>query len=455
MALFQKCYENAEYNENIEELIDVSKDIEALDWEDVYWLAKCIQSADSEIDTDEIVMKLINYAFNHGLNYSINPEKYFDAAKILSRLYLRRRDYVRATNYLMDISERSEEVPDWVNIYYLLSQVMTDNIYRIAEDPYFFFKRLNSISEESFKSRAKVYRVFLDRLHEIETKGTTRELNIASFEEQTGEYIGEYLPGRAVSEADDEDTNEEVVSQEKALKDLEDAKEQAENEKKVLELRLDALEKSYKEKFDALIAERDALSKAGISKAELEDALKKKDQELEVKNNQLREQEELLGAKDKEIKEKEKQIKDREAALVQARLFAQAESIDADGDDSYPLLKRNEVILVLGAIAAKKNELVAIAKKEYGLLEDNFEFMDDFGKMTNFKVSSKHRAVICGPMPHKMEDTDGFSSLITRLENDEDRYVVRCEAGANGLKITKTSFRGALQKAVDYLSIIS
>lgn len=454
MALFQKCYENAEYNDNLEELIDVSKDIEALDWEDVYWLAKCIQSADSEIDTDDIVMKLINYAFNHGLNYSINQEKYFDAAKILSRLYLRRRDYVRATNYLMDISERSEEVPDWVNIYYLLSQVMTDNIFRIAEDPYFFFKRLNSISEESFKSRAKVYRVFLDRLHEVEAKGTTRELNIVSFEDQAGEYIGEYIPNR-VSDEVDEDTNEEVVSQEEALRDLEKAKEQAEKEKHELAGKLEALEQAYKEKFDALFAERDALNKAGISKSELEEALKKKDEELELKNSQLREQEELLSAKDKEIKEKEKQIKDREAALVQARLFAQAESIDADGVDDYPLLKRNEVILVLGATAAKKNELVAIAKREYGLSEDNFEFMDDYSKMTNFKVNLKHRAVICGPMPHKMDDTDGFSSLITRLENDEDRYVVRCEAGANGLKITKTSFRGALQKVVDYLSIIS
>lgn len=455
MALFQKCYENAEYNDNLEELIDVSKDIEALDWEDIYWLAKCIQSADSETDTDEIVMKLINYAFNHGLNYSINPEKYFDAAKILSRVYLRRRDYVRATNYLMDISERSEEVPDWVNIYYLLSQVMTDNIIRIAEDPYFFFIRLNSISEESYKSRAKVYRVFLDRLHELDSKGTTRELNITSFEERAEEYIGEYLPSRTIGEIDEEETNEEVVSQEKALRDLEGAKEQAENEKKELEKKLEALEKSYKEKFDALIAERDALSKSGISKAELEEALKKKDDELELKNSQLREQEELLNAKDKEIQEKERKIKDREAALVQARLFAQAEAIDAGVDDDYPLLKRNEVILVLGATAAKKNELVAIAKKEHGLSEDDFEFMDDYSKMTNFKVSSKHRAVICGPMPHKMDDTDGFSSLITRLENDEDRYVVRCEAGANGLKITKTSFRGALQKVVDYLSIIS
>ena len=56
MALFQKCYENGEYNESIEELVNVSKDIEALDWEDVFWLAKCIQSADTELDTDEIVI---------------------------------------------------------------------------------------------------------------------------------------------------------------------------------------------------------------------------------------------------------------------------------------------------------------------------------------------------------------------------------------------------------------
>ena len=455
MALFQKCYENGEYNESIEELIDVSKDLEALDWEDVYWLAKCIQSADSEIDTDETVIKLINYQFNHGLNYTTNPDKYFDSAKMLSRLYLRRRDYVRATNYLMDISERSEEVPDWVNIYYLLSQVMTDNIFRIAEDPYFFFKRLNSISEESYKSRAKVYRVFLDRLHEIEAKGTSRTLNIASFEEQASEYIGDYIPRRIDGEVTSNDSNEEVVAQEKALHVLEEAKEQAEKEKLELKQKLEDLEKSYRVKFDSLIAERDALSREGKSKSELEEALKKKDDELELKNSQLREQEELLNIKDQEILDKEKQIKEREAALVQARLFAQAESIEVEDDEHYPLLRRNEMILVLGALSAKKNELVAIAKREYGLAEDNFEFMDDYEKMTNFRVSPKHRAVICGPMPHKMENTDGFSSLIARVENDEDRYVVRCEAGANGLKITKTSFRGALQKVVDYLSILS
>lgn len=453
MALFQKCYENGEYNESIEELVNVSKDIEALDWEDVFWLAKCIQSADTELDTDEIVIRLINYEFNHGLNFTTNPDKYFESAKMLSRLYLRRRDYVRATNYLMDISERSEEVPDWVNIYYLLSQVMTDNIYRIAEDPYFFFKRLNSVSEESFKSRAKVYRVFLDRLHEIDVKGTTRTLNIESFEDQASEYIADYLPQRTVEEESSD--SEEVNYQASALAELEEAKVRAENEKAELQKRLEELEASYREKFDALIAERDALNRDGVSKADLEEALKKKDDELEEKNGQLREQEELLSAKDKEIQEKERQIKEREAALVQARLFAQAESIEREDTEDYPLLRRNEQILVLGALSAKKNELIGIAKKEYGLLESNFEFMDDYDKMTNFSVSQKHRAVICGPMPHKMEDTDGCSSLITRLENDEDRYVVRCEAGSNGLKITKTSFRGALQKVVDYLSITS
>ncbi|MCD7818231.1 MAG: hypothetical protein LUH07_04180 [Lachnospiraceae bacterium] len=425
MALFEKNYLEGEYNDNVEELLDATKDLAALDWEDAYWLAKCIQSADTDIDTDEVVIKLINYEFNHGLNYSVNKEKYFYSAKMLSRLYLRRRDYECAINYLMDIDERSEDAPDWVNVYYLLSQIMTDNIYRIAQDPTFFYERLNSIGEESYKSRAEIYKVFIDRLRELEKAGTKRQLNIPSFEEKIPEYIGEYI----------------LVNQEYTEYDVTD---QQEKEAEVKPVEKVCYEKLSEEEDERLQNLQKALE-------EKETEIKRQRAQIAEQKEQIEEQVDRLREQSAQIEERDVKIKEREAALVNARLFTH--NYQSNDMDEYPLLRRNEKILVLGALAAKKVELLSIAKKEYNLKDENLEFMDDYDKMTNFKIRENHRAIICGPMPHKMDDTDGYRSLISRLEGEEGRYVIRCEAGANGLKITKTSFRMAIQKVMDYLSV--
>ena len=394
---YEGYYKRNLVNEKVQELIEISQNPGQMDWESAYWIAKCLQTADTTESTDDLIISMFNKAFNMGLSLSSNKVLFLDAAQILSRLYIRRTDYISAINYLMDLTDFLDEVPDWVNIYYLMAQIMTDNIFRHAEDPYFLFRRLDSISSNSYEQRAKVYQIFLKRLHDIEELGTTRTLNIDRYEELKDKYIGHYL-------------------------DLED----------------------YEEDIDE---EDEALS------------LQNRIEELETKLLDLQRE------KDAEVSSLYQKIKEREEALVRIRngIVEDETAEEADGlvASGKVFLKRNEQILVLGALAVGTKHLIGVAKT-FGLTRDNLEFVEDYDKIKHYASritpgNSRYRAIICGPMPHKVEDSDGYSSLVVKLQTETDiyPYTVKCTVEANGMKITKSSFRNALIDIARALSVLS
>ena len=427
MSDYQVWYENSTYDSHIQELLIEANDLSSTEWEDAYWLGKCLYEASVEENTDEKVINSLVYASHRGLNMSTDSEKFLDAAQILARLYIRRNDYIRAANYLMDLSDRMDHVPDWVNLYYILSQILTDTIFRHAEDPYFLYKRLNSVSPDSYAQRAKVYQIFLKRLHDINETGTERELNIETFEGLRDKYIGNYLDSEEYEEdeSDDEDIDDYVEQE-----NTEEVKPDEEYLQSFVESQLAATQEVNKNEIDLL---------------------RQKIEELESVNKQ----------KDSELQDLAQKVKDRDEALIRIRMgLAEEDAEEDDEEDSNKLinLRRNEKILLIGALSAKVKDIIGISKL-YGLKQENIDIVSDYDKITNFGnriTPGKYRAIIIGPTPHSVKDNNGESSLAQRILSNPDDfpYSVRCEDERGELRISKTSYKKALSYIAKMLDVV-
>ena len=106
----------------------------------------------------------------------------------------------------------------------------------------------------------------------------------------------------------------------------------------------------------------------------------------------------------------------------------------------------NSKILVVGDSRVSKDDLTAIAKK-YGIRDNRLEFEIDYTRLHNYnfgnlKNSMTYSDVLVGPLPHKVEGIDGFSSFLAMVETCPEEFpkVIKLEA-SNELKITKESFK--------------
>lgn len=130
------------------------------------------------------------------------------------------------------------------------------------------------------------------------------------------------------------------------------------------------------------------------------------------------------------------------------------------GGDSYYKPLRTGKIVVLGASEVPRDKLEGIGKS-LGIDKSRFEFHLDYYEMkTKFDYKKLqyqpiYSLVVVGAMPHKTSGTGDYASAISAMQSD-DGYpnIVKCYSG-NRLKITKSSFREALEGAIkaNYITI--
>lgn len=109
-------------------------------------------------------------------------------------------------------------------------------------------------------------------------------------------------------------------------------------------------------------------------------------------------------------------------------------------------------IVVIGQSEVKKNKLLAVAK-ELGLNKERFEFCLDYNEAKTFQYakmqySSKYSVVLIGAVPHSVKDKGDYSSVISRLEQ-QDGYPPVIRMGCNELKITKSNFEQKLKELIN------
>ena len=109
-------------------------------------------------------------------------------------------------------------------------------------------------------------------------------------------------------------------------------------------------------------------------------------------------------------------------------------------------------ILIIGALSVKRNIVEGICK-ELNMNPKRIEYVS-YSDATNYnykklKNNYNYSDIIVGPLPHKGKYIDGFSSIVTLLENKDYPNTIRA-VDSNELKLTKTSIRNALLKTVNY-----
>ena len=115
---------------------------------------------------------------------------------------------------------------------------------------------------------------------------------------------------------------------------------------------------------------------------------------------------------------------------------------------------------MVGDSRVNKNDLIGIAKK-YGIKESRLDFQLDYTRLHNYdfgklRNSYTYSDVLVGPLPHKVEGIDGFSSFLAMVEANPEEFpmVIRLET-SNELKITKESFKNGLLQSRLYSDLYS
>lgn len=429
MSKYEELYVNGQ------QIKDATKVLNGIDsvktWSDAYWIGKCLYSC-TDVLCDRQIIDVLENAFVLGLNINSAPTEFVDTTKILAELYFKYENYIAVINMLMLIEANKSEVPDWFHLCYASAQIHTDNLLRIADDPVFFFARLNKINstdENEVSRRNSIYREFLILL----TNGV-REGRISSVE--ASKEIVKLAVDYCLN-----DCEELIVFRDTVCPDLEIP----------LPVKLEAAHIDMMVSGDAIIETQQQIIKQHKDVQPLLAAPtaghKPRIAKLESKvyTGDLRQENERLRV---ELGEKEKQL---------AQLQTQVEttfSSETKSTDVHKCFRRNQTLLVIGDSSIRVHILRGIAKT-FGFDNDELEFKD-YNEIKTFApriqpYNNRHIGIIVGPVPHSVKDRGACSSFLQKIKGDGYPYVVEAREKSGKLKLTKESFREALKEIIVHL----
>lgn len=130
--------------------------------------------------------------------------------------------------------------------------------------------------------------------------------------------------------------------------------------------------------------------------------------------------------------------------------FLKDHNINYDFSESFEYDRSRVRILIVGDSMIKKDKIASIARS-IGIDEKRIDYLLDYESIKSFRFSNlqysyKYSDVIFGPMPHSVVDKGSFSSIISRMEN-EDGWPNPIRSSANdSLKFTQNSITNALME---------
>ena len=124
-------------------------------------------------------------------------------------------------------------------------------------------------------------------------------------------------------------------------------------------------------------------------------------------------------------------------------------------------LNRNQKILIMGGTKVKEehlrgklNSLGFNFKKDDLVFELDYDSLDFYASNIR-QYDSKYAGVIVGPCPHKLKNTDGYSSFIQKLKSEKFYPHVEEALDKRGeLKLSKESFGEAMCRMAIHLSSV-
>lgn len=119
-------------------------------------------------------------------------------------------------------------------------------------------------------------------------------------------------------------------------------------------------------------------------------------------------------------------------------------------DEAMPINIKKAKVLVLGAMPHLKN--YQMAARKLGFDDNNIEYVTDYDRLTGFNTSkleysNTYSDIIIGPNPHSMKGNEGYSSLLSKMQTNKDRYPRVIVASSNNeIKFSITNFKDCLTR---------
>lgn len=407
--------------EQIEIIKDALINSSNLRWDDYYWAAKFLFQNDEEGRTDNLIIESLENALVSGLNVYSNKEHFLDASRILAQMYFKYKSYRKAENNLMLIREiETGALPDWVFLYSATTTYKIDLMSSVKR-PDYLFSNLNKIRNTEDQVKRQLLNIIKDFLNDLTKFAYTnpqmlltnlvyKELfqHIQPYYQEVYKEWNNFLQAMRIEEDGDiasETNNENFDHIRIAL--IGKIEEQAE--------RIDYLEDLLDEVSETLRSEICNLAKEISQFRPLEDDSRETTTEIEM--------------------------------------------CSTASATEYAILGRKPKILVFGASQVPAEHLRGIAKN-LGLEKNQIEFMTDYEQnkrfdFDNIRYNSPYGSILIGPNAHCMVGVGDHASVIQKLTKEEGfPHIEEIRTETGELKITKTSFKSALSRAVVYLSSI-
>ena len=314
----------------------------------------------------------------------------------------------------------------------MLFRSHTENLFRIAEDPTFFFARLDRINsdiEQEVVRRNSIYKEFLTLLiNKLEDGAISTVAGKAIIEKAINFQLNESLELHKFRDSFGID-----IAIPKLLKAAEPAVFYSQVDVENNEEQPRQIEQLENERLQLL----DLTTEQNSKIAELENT-KLSIEKLIQENNRIKH----------ELQEKNRLI-DHLREEVKALPRLKPSDINA-----HKLLQRNQKLLVIGGTKVKERDLRGVAKDNSGFKNEDIVFVLEYDKIKSFTSrivpwNSTYSGIVVGPCPHNTGGSGDYSSFIQKIKEEKGYpHVEEMRESSGQLKMTKQSFREALDRMV-------
>lgn len=414
---------------HFDEIKDLALSNKLKGWEEYFWTGLYLYKYAPDGTSHNLIVELLEESFFEGLTYLSEKDCYLEAVKILGRLYLETQQYDLALNMLQMLIIKDANVPDWVYLRFIFAQMHADTAQRLVDEPRYFFEKVERIditNETSVSQRNAIFQEYLQLCVQynkrdgiaVDTNTLFEKaleydvLHTEAWKEFASNFPDEFgpMPLEEFDDADGEESDGTV---------------------------------SVSSLSASLLAELEQENAALIQKIH---ALQDEMAEL-LKKNQSYEQ--LL---------EEKRAVIQQITANDTKIDSINKSLQCGSDTGHDLLEGRKKILVIGQAEVSTDKLLGISKG-YGYEKSDFVFWDDYTKIKSYAErmdggSLSFMGIIAGPMPHKVSGLGDHCSLIEKMKQPGYPHMEEARSESGELKLTKHSFRKALEKMTQHLLAI-
>lgn len=429
------------------------------DVSNVFQAAREIEDSDNlRSGDDRELISIYQRCQHHGLNYHLYPQEFLDSCLRLSVLLFKYRRAHEAKNYLLILTNQPEQsvLPAWVWAYSAKLEYL-GNISLCTQNPTLVLDWLEkSLQREPDNQQA------LSILSEfvMEACGYLKISRDKVTANKLKEKINHFCNKLNLGESNQTQTFITHLF----------------NEPEILALLESPSSSLIKTRDQAKVSSNDNRLEPASTKSATE-SLEQKILGLKLKLEQVEEENlELqlkLALRESELHEVKLSLAENEVQSDFTLLDAEPIKSDPEFEKAIPLtdntveldVEQNTVvgsaaiphrshILVVGDSRTNENHLLGICKS-YGIKPSQIEFHLDFNAFDKVDFKSlaydpKIAGILIGPLPHKVPGCDDPANVLTT--NDGFPPSLKVETSAGELKITKASFRSALEKLLVKIS---